>query len=270
MEGKNVAQPVADRNLPVRVDCPVTTEIGRLSDMKDNFDYSATPTRNPFRYIGAVWRLLTWETTDDLTEEAAIVEIGFARSRIGRRVAQWGKVIAQLKQASPGLEQVFVQMPPVLPFNLDHLHGMDSGTLAQAFANHCRSRDINPNLVNIAIEDEESWFLHHLFMTHDIWHVVTGWPNDERGEVGLGGFYCGQLRSPPFFVFMLSLIWLKSVWHKKDTEMLVSAFTEGYQQGKAAGVLFGIDWTSRWTETLLSVRQDMGLEATEVLFPKAA
>ncbi len=39
--------------------------------------------------------------------------------------------------------------------------------------------------------------LNHLYQTHDIWHVVTGWGNDLPGEVGLGGFYSAQFGLRP-------------------------------------------------------------------------
>ena len=59
--------------------------------------YSAEPTRNPFRYALAVWRLLRNDPSAT-TREAGIVEMGFARSRLGRRFARWGELVASLER----------------------------------------------------------------------------------------------------------------------------------------------------------------------------
>ena len=140
------------------------------------------------------------------------------------------------------------------PINLEELEKLPAGSLGREFADHCRSRGIDPNLVHIAPEDEESWLLNHLFETHDIWHVVTGWPNDGRGEVGLAGFYCGQLHSPAFFAFMLSLVILKTVWRKESTSQLFDAFVSGYRDGQRTLPLFGTAWNEFWQEPLVAVR----------------
>ena len=75
------------------------------------------------------------------------------------------------------------------PVVLEDLERLPDGTLGRSFALHCRARALNPNLVQIPPTDEVGSILHHMYQTHDIWHVVTGWGNDLPGEIGLGGFY---------------------------------------------------------------------------------
>ena len=60
-----------------------------------DYAYSARSTRNPFRYVLAVWRVIRRDPTET-TDEAAIVEMGFARSRLGRRFARWEETVASL------------------------------------------------------------------------------------------------------------------------------------------------------------------------------
>ena len=52
------------------------------------YSFSAESTRNPFRYALAVWRFLRSDTDDNIIPEVAIIEIGFARSKFGRRLAR--------------------------------------------------------------------------------------------------------------------------------------------------------------------------------------
>jgi len=165
-----------------------------------DYAYSAESTRNPFRYALALWRFIRSDTDDDIISEVAIIEIGFARSRFGRRLARWEEVLDRLRN-DPATQPAAAEARVDTAIDLDALQSLEEGCLGQVFAEHCRNRGINPNLVNVPIEQESDWLLNHLFQTHDIWHVLTGWSNDEVGEVGLAGFYCGQLGSPPFLYF---------------------------------------------------------------------
>ena len=144
------------------------------------FGYSSEPTRNPFRYLLALWRLVR-DPSD--TEEAAIVELGFARTRLGRRFARWEEVVEALRR-DPRTAPALQRRRPCDPIDLDALGRMPEGTLGRVFAEHCKVRALNPNLVYIAPDTEVDWMLHHLYLTHDIWHVVSGWGNDEIGEYG--------------------------------------------------------------------------------------
>lgn len=224
----------------------------------DGYKYSAKPTRNPFRYMLAVWRLVTKETTDEVIQEAAIVEIGFARSKMGRRLARWHTVLDHLKQ-TPETAAAVHDRELVGKISLEELDTLPEGSLGRVFAQSCRTRGINPNLVNIPPTTEEDWLLNHLFQTHDMWHVVTGWQFDQEGELGLGGFYCGQLKTPAFFSFMTGLLLLKAVWRREDTAPLLDAFNEGYRVGKITKPMFGASWNDLWQMPINDVRRKFEL-----------
>jgi ubiquinone biosynthesis protein COQ4 len=225
--------------------------------------FSAESTRNPFRYALAVWRFLRSDTDDNIIPEVAIIEIGFARSRFGRRLARWEVVLDRLRN-DPATELAIAEKQVGAPIDLDFLESLEEGSLGQVFAEHCRNRGINPNLIDVPVEQESDWLLNHLFQSHDIWHVLTGWSNDEVGEVGLAGFYCGQLGSPPFFVFLLSLIFLKKVMRKNnDIDEHLSALCSGYRSGRAAKPLVGIDWSTRWELPLDEQRRLLEIDSEE-------
>ena len=224
------------------------------------YAYSTKPTRNPFRYLLAVWRVMR---DTSATEEAAIVEMGFARSKLGRRFARWDDVLETLRQ-NPQMAAALRARKAVDPIDLDRLEHMPEGSLGRVFERHCRARGLNPNLGYIAPENEVDWLLHQLSQTHDIWHVVTGWGNDELGEIGLGAFYLGQLRAPAFFGFLLGLLSLSTVLRRRSFEDFIESVTAGYNQGKQAQPLLGADWSALWGMPLTDVRRRFGLEQTSV------
>ena len=227
-----------------------------------DYAYSANSTRNPFRYALAVWRFLRSDTDDNIIPEVAIIEVGFARSKFGKRLSRWGVILDRLLK-DPVTQSAATERLVGTPIDLDALGELEAGCIGQVFAEHCRNRGINPNLVNVPIEEDADWVLNHLFHTHDIWHVITGWSNDDVGEIGLGGFYCGQLGSPPFFIFLFSLSLFKKVLQRDaDIDEHIHAFCAGYRAGRAAQPLFGIDWSSRWEVRLAEQRRLLAIDPT--------
>jgi ubiquinone biosynthesis protein Coq4 len=219
------------------------------------YAYSTTPTRNPLRFGLAVWRAVR-DPSD--TAEVAIVEMGFARSRLGRRFARWEDVITALRN-DPRTAAAMLERRPCPPIDLDALSRLPEGSLGRVFSEHCRMRSLNPNLGYIAPDSELDWLLHHLAHTHDVWHVVTGWGNDEIGEFGLGSFYLAQLAAPPFFGFLIALLFLSTILRRKPFGAVTEAFAGGYEMGKRAEPLFGVDWSGLWSVPLVDVRRRFGI-----------
>ncbi len=225
------------------------------------YRYSARPTRNPFRYLLALWRL-----TRNLsaTGEAAIIEIGFARSRLGRRFARWAPLQARLA-ADPRTAPALARRSRLGPIDLGALASLPEGTLGRVFADHCRRRGLDPNLVYVPLEEPSDFVAAHPFETHDLWHVATGWGNDELGEVGIGGFYLAQL-GLELVGFLLALALLNSVFFAPGTlRPRLDAFVAGYAMGGRSGALFGVEWGELWDVPLTEVRVRLGLDATGVV-----
>jgi ubiquinone biosynthesis protein COQ4 len=225
------------------------------------YAYSTTPTRNPFRYLLALWRTLR-DPTD--THEVAIVEMGFARSRLGRRFARWEEVVETLRR-DPRTAAALRERRPCEPIDLELLASLPEGTLGHVFADHCRARGLNPNLGYIPPGSEVDWLLHHLASTHDVWHVVTGWGNDEVGEYGLGAFYTAQLAGPTFFGFLLGLASLSTVLRRRSIAEFMEAVVAGYEMGKRSEPLFGVDWSALWALPLGDVRARFGITGERLI-----
>ena len=225
------------------------------------YAYSARPTRNPLRYLLALWRL----TRDpSATGEAAIVEVGFARSRLGRRFAGW-QVLERELGADPRTAPALARRLRLGPIELDSLAALPTGSLGRIFAEHCRQRRLNPNLVHVPLEESGDFVAAHLFETHDLWHVVTGWGNDELGEVGLGGFYLAQFGAP-LIGLLMALVLLNSVFFAPGTlRPRLDAFVSGYGMGRRAEPLFGLEWQELWALPLARVRERLGLDGAGIV-----
>ncbi len=227
----------------------------------DGYAYSSQPTRNPFRFLLALWRSVR---DPSRTDEVAIVEIGFARSRLGRRFARWEAVLAKL-DADPRTAPMARAERRFGPLDLAALSRLPDATLGRVFAEHCSARGIDPNLIHVPGEDPVDRLLDRLFASHDLWHVATGWGNDETGEVGLGAFYVAQLEAP-FFVFLLALLFLNTVFVAPGTlRPRMDAFVAGYRLGRRAEPLLAADWETLFETPLLEVRRRLGLADAEIV-----
>jgi len=139
------------------------------------------------------------------------------------------------------------------------------GTLGWVFAAHCAKRAIDPNLVSLPANDDADFVMAHLFESHDVWHVVTGWGNDELGEVGLGGFYLAQL-GLPLIALMLVLILINTITRRPTTlRARMDALVAGYQMGRSAQPLFGLRWNEMWEKPIAEIRQELQLDPGQAL-----
>jgi ubiquinone biosynthesis protein Coq4 len=228
-----------------------------------DYHFSERPTRNPFRYLLAVWRLIRHDP-ETTTPEAAIVEMGFARSKLGRRFARWEEAVEFLK-ADPRTAPAMSARKAFGPILLADLDSLPEGTLGRVFADHCRARELDPNLIHVPPDGEIGWMLNHLYQTHDIWHVLTGWGNDLSGEVGLAGFYSAQFGSPPFFGYMLALILLNTIMRRASVAEIFEAFSLGFQAGKRTQPLFGVEWDELWLVPVGELRTRFEIDQTAVI-----
>lgn len=227
------------------------------------YQFSANPTRNPLRYALAVWRLVRNDPSQ-LVEEAAIVQMGFSRSRLGRRFARWEEV-AEILTADPRTAEIMRERKQFGPIVLEDLGRLPEGSLGRVFAEHCRTSGIDPNLVQVPTTDEVGWMLNHMYQTHDIWHVLTGWGTDLPGEVGVAAFYSAQFGAPAFFGYNLALILLNVVMRKADLGLVMEAFSVGYQTGQRAEPLFGMDWDALWNVPIVELRTRFNINPAEIV-----
>ena len=107
--------------------------------------------------------------------------------------------------------------------------------------------------------------LNHMYQTHDIWHILTGWGTDLPGEVGVAAFNSAQFGAPAFFGYNIALIFLNVVMRKADLGQIFEAFSVGYQSGQRAEPLFGADWDALWDVPIEEVRTRFGIDRTGIV-----
>lgn len=163
--------------------------------------------------------------------------------------------------------------PRVGRLDLHALAAMPEGTLGQAFGRHMLDAGLDPSaLPALPSNDELQYIDAHLYETHDVWHVVTGFGTDVAGELGLQGFYLAQFPAR-LSLAILSGGLLNTLVDPRafaDRDRRMDAIVAGWSMGRAAGKLFGVRWAELWSTPLDQVRRDLGVKALGAASPPRA
>ena len=140
------------------------------------------------------------------------------------------------------------------------LSALPEGTLGRAFADFLRAAKLDPNdLPELPADDDGSYTIAHLYETHDLWHVVTGFSSEVSGELGLLAFYMAQFpgRLSPM---LLSAGLMNTASRAMDDRAdRMDAIARGWTLGKQADRLFGLRWAELWERSLVEVQASLGL-----------
>jgi ubiquinone biosynthesis protein Coq4 len=100
--------------------------------------------------------------------------------------------------------------------------------------------------------------------------VVTGFATDVAGELGLQAFYLAQFPGR-LAMLLLPLGMLNTMLYARDdVGRRMDEITRGWQMGRAARRLFGIDWSSMWDQPLHEIRAGLKLEVGQTVGTAAA
>jgi ubiquinone biosynthesis protein Coq4 len=140
--------------------------------------------------------------------------------------------------------------------DLAEMRKLPEGSLGREFAEHMIENGLSVDaLPSMQSPDELSYVRAHLYETHDVWHVVTGFGADVADELGLQAFYLAQLPARLAVVILTAGLFhtLFYAWEERDPRM--QAIARGWLLGHKAKKLFGVRWAELWTTPLSDVRR---------------
>lgn len=161
---------------------------------------------------------------------------------------------------------------PHVHIDLAALRALPLGTFGRTFAEHMIANNLDPAAIpTLPSENEMDYVLAHLYETHDIWHVVTGFSTEVPGELGLQAFYQAQLpgKLPAAILAAGFVNTLVKNFGERDARM--QEVVRGFVLGRRARPLFGVRWDDLWSTPLAEVRRklDIDLGALESVMPAA-
>jgi ubiquinone biosynthesis protein Coq4 len=209
--------------------------------------------KNPFKLLGAATAFLKiTRDTNRLNEVFSLSDATVDREVLAR--------VREHYLALPGGRERLAARKRLPRYSLAELRQLPEGTLGRVFADHMISNRLDPDAIPMKPANDELEFINaHLYETHDIWHVATGFATDVAGELGLQAFYLAQFPGIlPTAILAAGL--LNTGFYRMDTrEARMDALTRGWQLGREAGMLFGVDWAALWATPLAEVRKQLNL-----------
>lgn len=149
---------------------------------------------------------------------------------------------------------------PRMRVDLPRLRTLPDGTFGREAARFMDERKLDPAaLPHRPSTDDATWLRAHLFETHDLWHVATGFDTDVPGEAGLQAFYMAQFpaRLAPI---LLAIVFTNTFLYKFDErDARMDAIAHGWRLGKQAAPLLGVRWDQLWHVPLAEVRARLRL-----------
>jgi ubiquinone biosynthesis protein Coq4 len=163
-------------------------------------------------------------------------------------------------------------MPRLGRIDLPALRALPKGTLGRTYADFMADRGLDPaSIPTLPVQDQAEFVQAHLYETHDLWHVVTGFDTDVAGELGLQAFYGAQFRGPLPPAILAAGLLNTSFYSTADHDRRFRAIVLGWTLGRKARQLFGRRWDQMWERPIAEVRAELALdrESTEALIPAA-
>jgi len=159
--------------------------------------------------------------------------------------------------STPEGAALFREMPRIdrEHVDFDALRKLPDGTLGREYTRFLDANNIGPEPFEKLppdVEDQRAAFIMlRMRQTHDLWHVLTGYEPDVRGEVLLQCFTYAQVGAPSAFLlsFFGSLRWRK-LTGKHHIQNLRTA----YRRGKRAMPLAMFRWENEWATPVSELR----------------
>jgi ubiquinone biosynthesis protein Coq4 len=194
------------------------------------------------------------EKLDDILELARVLAPPMAMRRLVERLMR-----------HPDAARALIERPRMGLLHLSRLRALPEGTLGRVLADHLVENGLDPDaLPSLEAHTDEEYVRAHMLETHDVWHVLTGFPTDVPGELGVQAFSLAQVGSP----FALGILagglanTLLYAFSERDPRM--RAIVRGWLLGQRARLLFGAPWRQMWELPLAEVRQRYALDLDTV------
>ena len=149
--------------------------------------------------------------------------------------------------------------------SLPALRALPDGTLGREYARMMDGNGLDPASIPTLPDASDGEYLRaHLYETHDLWHVVTGFGTDVAGELGLQAFYQAQLPGKLPVAILASGFLNSLLFSFEDRDRRLGEVARGWLLGRRSRGLFGVRWDDFLALPLEEVRRRLGVDLAAV------
>ncbi len=154
------------------------------------------------------------------------------------------------------------------PYKLEELLKLPENTLGRVYAEHMKHYKLDvvfyPEM-DSKLDDDINYMRMRARQTHDIHHVVLGFPAEDYGEVAISAFYLSQNKIPLSGLIIGSAFFRVILKEPDRVEQLMDCIIKGWSMGKKAQYVLGIKWERYFNTDINEVRQIVGIDKSLML-----
>lgn len=177
-----------------------------------------------------------------------------------------GRLLRRFRRSSNGAAILRGRQDLYAPLaDLEGLRAMPPGSLGRAIGDWFAREEIGAaGLAQAALSarselgatapasDDEQVFNARLLNLHDVFHVLTGYDRDLRGEAAVLAFTLAQTHNLGIAYLLLDVLW-RSGWRSEMGRLI----REGYRRGRRATWLLDQDWQTMLPRPLATLRHEL-------------
>jgi ubiquinone biosynthesis protein Coq4 len=191
-----------------------------------------------------------------------VLELNADLVRMGQK-KELKDVIEEMKKEPLAL-QAFAERHRFPRLDGKAFRDLPQGSLGKSYSDFLLNNHISPSsFPDKAVTSDVDYMTMHLYETHDLWHVLTGYGTDLESELELQAFYVAQ--TPGFLpVFILVASLLNAIFVAKNKiRPRIEGIIRGYQRGKQSKNLVGVNWLPYLKSPLDDVRAQFAIAPTQ-------
>lgn len=145
-------------------------------------------------------------------------------------------------------------------WDLDELLKLPTNSFGHIYARHMKENNIQPDFYpGVPGNSDLVYIQMRGRQTHDIWHVLTGFPTTHAGEAGEHSFvqaqFGGRVGATIAGIFLMHA----ALYDPKLLPEILNAIARGWSLGKRAAPLFGEKFEDHWHRDLREYQRELGL-----------
>ena len=138
------------------------------------------------------------------------------------------------------------------------LESAQDGSLAKEYARFLKLHGLKPVFYNrkvLEVQGDESYFVHRILQTHDLWHVVLGYNTSELHEIELQTFLFRQTGWPTAPYIIGGYIIREAAKNCTNLPNVFEAVTRGWARAADHASMFLLDWDLLWDRQVEEIRE---------------
>lgn len=157
-------------------------------------------------------------------------------------------------------ERAFREQYVLGKVDLIKFRSFPDGTLGREYARFMDARGLDPEFYPpLELTSRSQYIRLHLYQTHDLWHVVTGFDSSPAGELGLQAFYYAQIDLPLPIMLIAAGLLNALIYAPGDVTRRLDEITHGWKMGRETRKIFGYPWQENWETPISEIRREFEL-----------